>query len=342
MISQPAYAMQVNINGEPCPLNLYETLEEGAQAVSIPVTELEVYGFVQGDKVSIRVGDTIYYVDQSELEEKIPSIDVSIIPNGEGMSDLNAGMNGDSAVILQEQLAQLGYYSGAPDGEYGPGTMDSVSRFQADHRLAQTGNADVNTQLTLQQLLTGVPDTLDVSYPPVYSVEKKFAKILPRTDADLSAFADPKWVLSYDEYENFGTLNPSVKLGSAQEGNTDLDRISLQVTLQVILQENEETGRLELKPAVVVESLGSYRPYLQSVIFNTEEAALTTEGGGSQGEIEGAQLKEFGYAFLTDEMIEALKGNKVTGIRINGKNEHFDMKLSKKVKKNAAKFAKAV
>lgn len=50
---------------------------------------------------------------------------------------------------LQQQLARLGYYSGAVDGVFGTETSEAVSRFQRDVGLATTGLPD---PLTLKQL----------------------------------------------------------------------------------------------------------------------------------------------------------------------------------------------
>jgi hypothetical protein len=50
----------------------------------------------------------------------------------------------------QEQLAGLGYYDGAIDGDFGPRTSRAVQRFQRDYGLPVTGRLDRNTRASLR------------------------------------------------------------------------------------------------------------------------------------------------------------------------------------------------
>jgi peptidoglycan hydrolase-like protein with peptidoglycan-binding domain len=46
---------------------------------------------------------------------------------------------------VQARLKALGYYGGAVDGAWGPGTRAALERFQRDRRLAVTGQLDQAT-----------------------------------------------------------------------------------------------------------------------------------------------------------------------------------------------------
>ncbi len=59
----------------------------------------------------------------------------------------------DHTTSLQTDLQRLGYYDGAIDGIYGPGTVEGVKRLQADSGLRETGFVDEATSRALAELL---------------------------------------------------------------------------------------------------------------------------------------------------------------------------------------------
>lgn len=63
---------------------------------------------------------------------------------------LKAGDEGDDVLFLQLRLESLQYFTGTPDGKYGPDTEEAVRQFQADNQasgLTVTGQADEATQI---------------------------------------------------------------------------------------------------------------------------------------------------------------------------------------------------
>lgn len=54
---------------------------------------------------------------------------------------LKPGVKGDAVSRLQQRLQELGYYAGDVDGQYGPGTSEAVTLFQAQHGLTADGIA---------------------------------------------------------------------------------------------------------------------------------------------------------------------------------------------------------
>ena len=340
-LALPVNAMNVKISGEPCSLTVYSSLEEGAASSEVQVTDFELYGYIQGDRILIEAGDSILYVDKSELQEKLPDIPVDSLPVGEGMADINAGSQGEAAMALQQSLINIGYPVTA-DGVYGEGTASAVRQFQESHRLIVTGNADVYTQLLIKMEESGLPDVLETVYPTVQTPESKFELILSRTDADLSPYMGSEWRLEFDEFENFGFLDPSIQLGSFQTETPDIDRINMELSLKIVLAENEEDGRLELRPAVVEESEGAYRPYMQAVFFSSDETSVKAEGGVSAGEINGASILETGYVYLTDEMLAMLKAGTLQRVHLKGKNTEYDFTVSDEGRSKGIQFAESI
>ena len=339
VFSIPVNAMHINISGEPCPLTIYAEPSAEAAASEVSLSDFELYGYIQGTFLAVKTGDSIGYVTENDLSAKLPDIELFRLPSGEGLTDINRGTNGDASAQIQQQLIQLSYLSGTADGMYGAGTADAVSRFQADHRLEQTGNADVYTQMLIQLQVNGLPDILETKYPTVYTVEEEFAAVLPRTDEDLSPFAGPEWKLTFDQYENSGTLDPGISLGGYRQDGAAIDQLSLEAFLQIVLAADETTGRLILKPAVVTKSAGAYRPYVQSVTFSAPEMALKTDGNTLTGELDGALLKETGYCYITPEQLALLAGGNVSEIRISGKNQDFDFSVEEAAREKISWFA---
>ena len=52
--------------------------------------------------------------------------------------------------LIQEQLANFGYYEGAIDGFYDEGTKDAITEFQKDKGIRQTGIVDATTAIALE------------------------------------------------------------------------------------------------------------------------------------------------------------------------------------------------
>lgn len=80
---------------------------------------------------------------------KISTATVSRGANSGGQA-LKLGSTGDNVFLLQKKLLDLGYYQGALDGNFGPGTKGAVTRFQSDCGLTVDGIAGSETLRALQ------------------------------------------------------------------------------------------------------------------------------------------------------------------------------------------------
>lgn len=58
-------------------------------------------------------------------------------------------------VIVQQQLALLGFYQGEADGILGPGTSDALLAFQKSRGLRETGIPDIDTLAAFLKILKG-------------------------------------------------------------------------------------------------------------------------------------------------------------------------------------------
>jgi len=74
---------------------------------------------------------------------------------------LRKGDEGPEVVTLQQALTELGYLSGAADGNFGTGTQTAVKQFQEDNNLDADGIAGRMTQEALfaKSSVTPIPET---------------------------------------------------------------------------------------------------------------------------------------------------------------------------------------
>ena len=242
----------------------------------------------------------------------------------------------EKVTALQTELVNLGYLSGTADGDYGAGTSNAVVAFQQDHRLPATGMAGMATQLMIEQAVAGyVDDKLLVHYPAQLTVESKFAAIAGRTDADLSVYMNPSWRFSYDLFEDAGQLDPHIQLGGMSRDGADIDRITLDAALKVMITVDEETDRVLLQPALTVQSSGAYRPYVQGAVIVTEAGLIELTDAVNSGELDGVRLKESAWMPLSDEALQAISEGGISNLRILGRNESFDLEVSAETAKIA-------
>ncbi len=77
---------------------------------------------------------------------------VATLPPVEGWP-MQQGDRGDAVVTLQEQLQQLGHYTGTVSSEYTRATTNAVRAFQKAHSIKETGKVDSFTLLALRTAL---------------------------------------------------------------------------------------------------------------------------------------------------------------------------------------------
>ena len=92
-----------------------------------------------------------------------PAIEVTPTPapvEAKTYITLRKGDEGPDVVTLQQALAELGYLSGAADGNFGTGTQTAVKKFQQDNNLDADGIAGKMTQEALfaKSSVTPIPD----------------------------------------------------------------------------------------------------------------------------------------------------------------------------------------
>lgn len=80
------------------------------------------------------------------------------------LPDIRQGSSGPFVLLLQSQLARLGFYKGSLDGIFSPTTEGSVRQFQISRNLQPTGQANIHTW---RHLLDDTRGSLDA--PPYHA-----------------------------------------------------------------------------------------------------------------------------------------------------------------------------
>ena len=225
------------------------------------------------------------------------------------------------------ELFGLGLLTGGADGDYGAGTAGAVSAFQTAHGLEATGSADVYTMMLITAIHDGLEESVTAAAGGYDTPEEKFPQIAANTDADLSIYMDNLWRFHFDSFEDAGAIDPGVELGTFEVLVPEIDRIRGTASLKVQVSKDEATGMYTAVPAIVTETAGAYRPYMQGA-YLTGGTNVKLDGGSSTGSIDGATLMETGCIPLTEEALSLLKEGGVTGIRLIGKNSEYDLSLN--------------
>ena len=84
---------------------------------------------------------------------------VVLLPLAADAAVLKRGSRGDEVVTLQKKLKQWGYYDGAVDGVFGPGTEKAVQYFQQKNGLTADGVVGAKTAAALGMTLSGSGQT---------------------------------------------------------------------------------------------------------------------------------------------------------------------------------------
>lgn len=113
---------------------------------------------LEADGVAGQQTLALLYSDQAQYiritpppQEKTETVDASVAQTPvpvyatPAVQLMGYGSSGEGVRQLQQRLKELGFYTGAVDGQYGNGTAEAVRLFQAQHGLASDGTAGEKT-----------------------------------------------------------------------------------------------------------------------------------------------------------------------------------------------------
>ena len=125
-------------------------------------------------------------------------------PTPETAAMLTSGSQGEQVKKLQQRLADLGFYTGKVDGDYGKGTRQAVTVFQSQHGLDADGIAGEKTLKLLYSdqakkvVITPTPEAIQVlsgNLPLLVNKEHPIdASFVPAGLVDMSKYCDSSLV----------------------------------------------------------------------------------------------------------------------------------------------------
>ena len=237
-------AREVKITGKKCPLTFTEIAEQAQEPQQVTegqeaspqepeasvkkVKELTIWGVVDEERVAVVIGGKKGFVPVAEFSQKLPLVDLSVLPHVSEWTDLGVNSSGDRVRELQQHLINLTYLIGGADGMFGNMTGQALSAFQTAEGIEATGTADLFTWFALVDAGTGRLSPVETEYPTVIKAEDKFAAILDMVDdpAVLEPYLPMEWTFSYDALSREGEIRRGRVIGSFEKQDRDVDRLS--------------------------------------------------------------------------------------------------------------------
>ena len=351
-MSTSVFAKDIRITGEKCPLTVitdraaYEAglnqpegavevnPETGEPVETAPTSEtvkfkrFNLLGIVddQYAVISYKKGAEKGFVPLDEIQEELPTLDWDSFNSVDNWSTITSGSASENVLRLQQNLTALGYLDGA-DGSYGTRTADAISHFRVDHGLESLYDADIFTFLMIAEAVDGDSGTIEIQYPVEQKVDTKYASIYKNVvnPEILADYLDRQWHLSYDVFEGKGTIENRGDeiLGVYEDTARPIDTINIVLSRAVRLLRND-SGQIEVTPAVQVTSRGAYRPYVQSILLRNGSKVIELASFDSEGAVEGTDVVEKTFVELTDEAEEMLRDEN-TEIRVKGSSKTYDL-----------------
>ena len=113
-----------------------------------------------------------------------PTVEPTVAPTE--IPTLKQGAKGDDVKAMQERLIELGYLSGAADGDFGGGTLQAVKDFQICNGLKDDGVAGADTLTALYRYNAVRQRTVYVSSSGVYHIKSDCSGMKKSTEMKLS------------------------------------------------------------------------------------------------------------------------------------------------------------
>ena len=347
--SNAVMAQEVQFTGKKCPLTIITDIAADAENVTAETSSLSGFnalGRVNDLYVAVAYeGNKTGYVLAQELQEKVPALNLDALNSVSGWTDLGQGSGGDRTAEVQQALSDLKLLEGGVDGAYGNGTASSVKAFQKEAGLPQTGTVDAAAYFLLmdaaaaisgsETVSSGSAEPLVTEYPPVYKPEDKFAAIYQDVEDPqiLKPFLDPVWKFQYDVFEGTGRIDytdEGIYLGSIRTGDRFIDRLDLEGDVHIEVQRGEKNV-VSLFPVIEIDTLGSYRPYIQGAALKRGMTVIDLECVYTEGGLNGIDSTEKAWLLLSEDMLKIVSAEETENeliLRIHGLHQDYDMDIS--------------
>ena len=246
------------------------------------------------------------------------------LPKPEVFTALKRKDNGDAVRAMQEALAAMGYLSSNIDGDFGTKTERALSDFGQAMGLKGVTEADV-----LLQLLIASAQADTVNIVPDYDPLARYAAIVGKTKANLSAAAEYGLALEYDDIAGTGELSNGNVITLDASGNADIDACAFEIRF-VLLVNQQGDGEITVEPGVRVSCECVRRPIMRDMILKLGDARCVVPFTDLSNALSGPKSTEIAVGALDAEAVRAVAEapeDAVLKLRINGKYRSFDCEV---------------
>ena len=352
LLTGNAFAQEVVIEGEACPLTVYTAAYQQEPGTEMQVGKIRVLGVLddvyavvivdnpdagqvsggEGENVIVQSAKKAGFVALSEFEEKLPGVDTASLEHLYSWYNYIYGDEADVIYTAQECLASLGFLESEPVGRLGDMTVVALNAFLESMGLPQNGMLDAPAYLLLKEEAAGGGAPVTVTYPYIPNPADKFPEIYDDLASDahrssLSGFLSSGWKLTLDPFTGTGMIRGDQPAAVYTDNSTQVDQISVSVEFVLYIKRNSK-DLYELVPAFLVTSQGSYRPYIKEVVINIGKSTATLPVISKEGGITGARVYENAFVSFkaaAAEVINNADAGDTLHVRVQGLNRKYDM-----------------
>ena len=301
---------------------LVATDAEGNVLAPVQQASIIVLGRTDDNKVLVRAGDAMVYVDYATLQAAFDGAPLPEIPTLSELEPLQRGADRDAIVALQQALIDMGYLEGSADGSYGNMTSTAVAAVQTAYQLEATGVADAVTRQLIMALGTD-PIVVNLLGDPT----ELFAAIADRTESDLTPLYTDNIRFAFDDISGIGFISNGNSVAYASpEGTADIDQYAFELNFGFSV--TDKSGTVTVRPGINVTSTSVRRPMVQSILLKSGDERVTLKTASTESSLSGSKSVELDK-YNANAAAAALLANAATNgelkVRIVGKYQSFDI-----------------
>ena len=326
MLMGGAMAQHIEIIGEECPIPI--SAKPGAEAVEVPITELEIMGVYKDETLIVLYGENeIGYVNRAALEKLLTQLELGELRTYTNLGEVNTSSPTKDKIEMQAALAAAGFPGIAADGKFGAKTFAAIAAFQRENGLVANQVCNLKTRLLMdKRAYEDAKPTIEVQYPESYDAAVLYAPLIGITDANLEPFASADWKLNYDEFEGAGEIASNKPFASYSYDAVPIDRISMEAYLNIAVAD-AATGKATLMPTLKLKMSGAFGVYVKSVMLKRGNRIVKLEDAQIMRGVQGINIMEEATFALTEEAMELLGAADMgtLTVRVTGCNRTFDL-----------------
>lgn len=297
---------------------------EGAEAVAIDAQDFQLLGTLGDDSVLVFLDGAYLKVAAADVPadvfEQVGAARLEALDDLSSLGTVGRGSDKEAVKALQQALIDLGYLTGAADGQFGSQSAKAISAFEKAMGLKETGSADALLQLLIASASQETVNIVADFDPSMY-----YAPIAGKTQADLTAAFENGLALDYDDISGDGTLGRGTVIELDATGEADID--SYYIELQIVLGVSETDGAVSIVPCAQVRCEGVRRPIMQELLLKSGDSRCTLPITDLQVSLSGVMSVETGVAVLDADALRLVADAADAGelkFRVECKYNAFD------------------